>query len=128
MCAIFAGSLKPTMSSGLIKLSAKSFEKASYSSSRLDRPNPLHFSLSFFTDLLAFLGHTKRRLDFIKRVEEIGPVDLHVYHVFIDTSPEEELSSRIPYGVIHYSATISEILREGELFVKQVESGGNRPG
>ncbi|KAJ5916249.1 hypothetical protein N7504_000264 [Penicillium tannophilum] len=33
---------------------------------------------------------------------------------------EEELSSRIQYGVIHYSETINEILREGELFVKQV--------
>lgn len=33
---------------------------------------------------------------------------------------EEELSSRIQYGVIHYSNAISEILREGELFVKQV--------
>lgn len=33
---------------------------------------------------------------------------------------EEELSSRIQYGVIHYSETINDILREGELFIKQV--------
>ncbi|KAF9893066.1 transport between ER and Golgi ATPase protein [Aspergillus nanangensis] len=33
---------------------------------------------------------------------------------------EEELSSRIQYGIIHYSPIINEILREGELFVKQV--------
>lgn len=34
---------------------------------------------------------------------------------------EEELSSRIQYGIIHHSPVINEILREGELFVKQVE-------
>ncbi|GMF75987.1 unnamed protein product [Aspergillus oryzae] len=33
---------------------------------------------------------------------------------------EEELSSRIQYGIIHYSDQINEILREGQLFVKQV--------
>lgn len=33
---------------------------------------------------------------------------------------EEELSSRIQYGVIHFSESISDIMREGELFVKQV--------
>lgn len=33
---------------------------------------------------------------------------------------EEELSSRIQYGIIHYSPVVNEILREGELFVKQV--------
>ncbi|XHF97830.1 transport between ER and Golgi ATPase protein [Aspergillus wentii] len=33
---------------------------------------------------------------------------------------EEELSSRIQYGIIHYSPVINDILREGELFVKQV--------
>ncbi|BCR84820.1 AAA family ATPase SEC18 [Aspergillus chevalieri] len=33
---------------------------------------------------------------------------------------EEELSSRIQYGIIHYSPIINEILREGDLFVKQV--------
>lgn len=40
---------------------------------------------------------------------------------------EEELSSRIQYGVIHYSETINEILREGELFVKQVGKAESTP-
>lgn len=40
---------------------------------------------------------------------------------------EEELSSRLQYGVIHYSDTINEILREGELFVKQVGQADSTP-
>lgn len=40
---------------------------------------------------------------------------------------EEELSSRIQYGVMHYSETINEILREGELFVKQVGQADSTP-
>ncbi|KAJ5601679.1 hypothetical protein N7510_011213, partial [Penicillium lagena] len=40
---------------------------------------------------------------------------------------EEELSSRIQYGIIHYSDTINEILREGELFVKQVGQAASTP-
>ncbi|KAJ6028257.1 hypothetical protein N7540_003833 [Penicillium herquei] len=40
---------------------------------------------------------------------------------------EEELSSRIQYGVIHYSEAINEILREGELFVKQVGQAESTP-
>lgn len=40
---------------------------------------------------------------------------------------EEELSSRIQYGVIHYSETINDILREGELFVKQVGQAESTP-
>lgn len=40
---------------------------------------------------------------------------------------EEELSSRIAYGIMHYSKTINEILREGELFVKQVGEAKSTP-
>ena len=36
-------------------------------------------------------------------------------------------SSRIPYGIIDYSPTISEILREGGLFVKQVGVAESTP-
>ena len=48
------------------------------------------------------------------------------YHALDEVKPafgvsEEELSSRIQYGIIHYSPIINEISREGELFVKQVE-------
>lgn len=48
------------------------------------------------------------------------------YHALNEVKPafgvsEEELSSRIQYGIIHYSPIINEISREGELFVKQVE-------
>ena len=48
------------------------------------------------------------------------------YHALDEVKPafgvsEEELSSRIQYGIIHYSPVINEISREGELFVKQVE-------
>jgi hypothetical protein len=43
------------------------------------------------------------RADFLHSLDEVKPA----FGV-----SEEELSSRIPYGVIHYSATISEILRE----------------
>lgn len=40
---------------------------------------------------------------------------------------EEELSSRIQYGVIHYSQAINDILQEGELFVKQVGQAESTP-
>lgn len=52
-----------------------------------------------------------KRLDFHSALDEVQPA----FGV-----SEEELSSRIQYGVIHYSDIINEILREGELFVKQV--------
>ncbi|CAG8188472.1 unnamed protein product [Penicillium nalgiovense] len=58
------------------------------------------------------------RADFLHSLDEVKPA----FGV-----SEEELSSRIPYGVIHYSATISEILREGELFVKQVGAAESTP-
>ncbi|KAJ5683771.1 uncharacterized protein N7477_000116 [Penicillium maclennaniae] len=51
------------------------------------------------------------RADFHRALEEVKPA----FGV-----SEEELSSRIQYGVIHYSNVIKEIMREGELFVKQV--------
>jgi vesicle-fusing ATPase len=51
------------------------------------------------------------RADFHRALEEVKPA----FGV-----SEEELSSRIQYGVIHYSDVIKEIMREGELFVKQV--------
>ncbi|KAJ5989186.1 hypothetical protein N7481_004396 [Penicillium waksmanii] len=53
------------------------------------------------------------RADFHKALDEVKPA----FGV-----SEEELSSRIQYGMIHYSETIKEIMREGELFVKQVSS------
>lgn len=54
------------------------------------------------------------------------------FHALDEVKPafgvsEEELSSRIQYGVIHYSQIISEILREGELFVKQVGQAESTP-
>ncbi|KAJ5481714.1 hypothetical protein N7475_000526 [Penicillium sp. IBT 31633x] len=58
------------------------------------------------------------RSDFLHSLEEVKPA----FGV-----SEEELSSRIPYGIIHYSATIREILREGELFVKQVGEAQSTP-
>ncbi|KAJ6143420.1 hypothetical protein N7471_002873 [Penicillium samsonianum] len=58
------------------------------------------------------------RADFLQSLDEVKPA----FGV-----SEEELSSRIPYGVIHYSTTISEILREGELFVKQVGVAESTP-
>ncbi|CAG8908745.1 unnamed protein product [Penicillium egyptiacum] len=58
------------------------------------------------------------RADFLHSLDEVKPA----FGV-----SEEELSCRIPYGVIHYSATISEILREGELFVKQVGTAESTP-
>jgi len=53
------------------------------------------------------------RADFHNALEEVKPA----FGV-----SEEELSSRIQYGMLHYSETINDILREGELFVKQVNS------
>ncbi|KAJ5235546.1 uncharacterized protein N7469_004714 [Penicillium citrinum] len=53
------------------------------------------------------------RADFHNALEEVKPA----FGV-----SEEELSSRIQYGMLHYSETINDILREGELFVKQVSS------
>lgn len=51
------------------------------------------------------------RADFLNALEEVKPA----FGV-----AEEELSSRIQYGIIHYSPTVNEILKEGQLFVKQV--------
>lgn len=54
---------------------------------------------------------------------KVNRADFH--HALDEVKPafgvsEEELSSRIQYGIIHYSPIINEIMREGELFVKQV--------
>lgn len=51
------------------------------------------------------------RADFLNALDEVKPA----FGV-----SEEELSSRIQYGIIHFSPTINEILKEGQLFVKQV--------
>lgn len=56
---------------------------------------------------------------------KVNRTDFH--HALDEVKPafgvsEEELSSRIQYGMIHYSDTIKEIMREGDLFVKQVSS------
>ncbi|PYH89462.1 putative vesicular fusion ATPase [Aspergillus ellipticus CBS 707.79] len=40
---------------------------------------------------------------------------------------EEELSSRIQYGIIHFSPVVNEILKEGQLFVKQVGNAESTP-
>jgi vesicle-fusing ATPase len=58
------------------------------------------------------------RADFHHALEEVQPA----FGV-----SEEQLSSRIQYGVIHYSPTINEILKEGELFVKQVSNAESSP-
>lgn len=55
---------------------------------------------------------------------KVNRADFH--HAMDEVKPafgvsEEELSSRIQYGILHYSPIINEILREGELFVKQVD-------
>ena len=54
------------------------------------------------------------------------------YHALEEVQPafgvsEEQLSSRIQYGIIHYSPTINEILKEGQLFVKQVSNAESSP-
>ena len=51
------------------------------------------------------------RADFLHALDEVKPA----FGV-----SEEELSSRIQYGIIHFSPAINEILKEGQLFVKQV--------
>lgn len=51
------------------------------------------------------------RSDFLHALDEVKPA----FGV-----SEEELSSRIQYGIIHFSPAINEILKEGQLFVKQV--------
>jgi vesicle-fusing ATPase len=58
------------------------------------------------------------RADFHHALEEVKPA----FGV-----SEEELSSRIPYGIIHYSPMIDEILKEGQLFVKQVSNAESSP-
>ncbi|KAJ5588683.1 hypothetical protein N7537_011361 [Penicillium hordei] len=58
------------------------------------------------------------RADFLHSLDEVKPA----FGV-----SEEELSSRIPYGIIDYSPAISEILREGGLFVKQVGTAESTP-
>ncbi|KAJ5861625.1 uncharacterized protein N7529_008935 [Penicillium soppii] len=59
-----------------------------------------------------------KRADFLQSLDEVKPA----FGV-----SEEELSSRIAYGIMHYSQNISEILREGELFVKQVGKAQSTP-
>jgi vesicle-fusing ATPase len=54
------------------------------------------------------------------------------YHALEEVKPafgvsEEELSGCIQYGIIHYSPTINEILKEGQLFVKQVGEADATP-
>ncbi|KAL1969577.1 hypothetical protein VTN77DRAFT_8130 [Rasamsonia byssochlamydoides] len=54
------------------------------------------------------------------------------YHALEEVKPafgvsEESLSSCIQYGIIHYSPTINEILKEGQLFVKQVGEADATP-
>lgn len=61
---------------------------------------------------------------------KVNRADFH--HALDEVKPafgvsEEELSSRIPYGIIHYSPMIDEILKEGELFVKQVSNAESSP-
>ncbi|KAL2222556.1 putative vesicular fusion ATPase [Thermoascus aurantiacus ATCC 26904] len=51
------------------------------------------------------------RSDFLHALEEVKPA----FGV-----SEEELGTCIQYGIIHFSPVINEILKEGELFVKQV--------
>lgn len=54
---------------------------------------------------------------------KVNRADFH--HALAEVKPafgvsEEELSSRIQYGIIHYSPSINDILKEGGLYVKQV--------
>lgn len=54
------------------------------------------------------------------------------YHALEEVKPafgvsEEQLSTCIQYGIIHYSPTINEILKEGHLFVKQVGEADATP-
>ncbi|OJJ44271.1 hypothetical protein ASPZODRAFT_135066 [Penicilliopsis zonata CBS 506.65] len=61
---------------------------------------------------------------------KVNRADFH--HALDEVKPafgvsEEELSTRIQYGIIHYSPVVNEILREGELFVKQVGSADSTP-
>lgn len=58
------------------------------------------------------------RADFLHALDEVKPA----FGV-----SEEELATCIQYGVIHYSPTINEILKEGELFVKQVSQANSTP-
>ncbi|EAW09819.1 AAA family ATPase SEC18 [Aspergillus clavatus NRRL 1] len=61
---------------------------------------------------------------------KVNRADFH--HALDEVKPafgvsEEELSSRIQYGIFHYSPMINEILKEGELFVKQVSNAESSP-
>ncbi|PYH82805.1 vesicular-fusion protein sec18 [Aspergillus uvarum CBS 121591] len=61
---------------------------------------------------------------------KVNRADFH--HALDEVKPafgvsEEELSSRIQYGIIHFSPGINEILKEGELFVKQVSNAESSP-
>lgn len=58
------------------------------------------------------------RADFHRALEEVKPA----FGV-----SEEELATRLQYGIIHYSPAINEILKEGQLFVKQVGEADATP-
>ncbi|KAL1853492.1 transport between ER and Golgi ATPase protein [Paecilomyces lecythidis] len=58
------------------------------------------------------------RADFLHALDEVKPA----FGV-----SEEELATCIQYGIIHFSPSINEILREGELFVKQVGKANSTP-
>lgn len=54
------------------------------------------------------------------------------YHALEEVKPafgvsEDQLSTCIQHGIIHYSPTINEILKEGQLFVKQVGEADATP-
>ncbi|KAJ9295602.1 hypothetical protein DTO271G3_6058 [Paecilomyces variotii] len=58
------------------------------------------------------------RADFFHALDEVKPA----FGV-----SEEELATCIQYGIIHFSPTINEILKEGQLFVKQVSQAKSTP-
>ncbi|KAJ9405641.1 hypothetical protein DTO045G8_6671 [Paecilomyces variotii] len=58
------------------------------------------------------------RADFLHALDEVKPA----FGV-----SEEELATCIQYGIIHFSPTINEILKEGQLFVKQVSQAKSTP-
>ncbi|KAJ5717508.1 hypothetical protein N7488_003154 [Penicillium malachiteum] len=130
--------------SQILKIHTEKMRNNNVLDSDVDLPELAHLTKNFSGAEIAGLVKSASSFAFSRHVKvgtmasinddvvnmKVNRGDFH--HALDEVKPafgvsEEELSSRIQYGVIHYSETINEILREGELFVKQVGQAESTP-
>ncbi|KAJ5721796.1 uncharacterized protein N7483_009730 [Penicillium malachiteum] len=130
--------------SQILKIHTEKMRTNNVLDSDVDLPELAHLTKNFSGAEIAGLVKSASSFAFSRHVKvgtmasinddvvnmKVNRGDFH--HALTEVKPafgvsEEELSSRLQYGVIHYSETINEILREGELFVKQVGQAESTP-